>query len=328
MEINPQLLQAYLEGRLSEKDSLQVQLWLAGHMGDAEATPVLEAAFDSCRSEAGKADVVALSATRHRLGLGGKRPSRAIFWLAAAVVALLVCIPFAVRTGYRLHKAPAPVAWQEITVPATQTREVALPDGTVLTLNAGSRVTWPEAFTGKERRIFLDGEVLAEVSKDPERPFVIQSGDVDVRVYGTTFDLEAYREATMLEVVLMEGSVSLDIPSEEGRREVRLTPGDIAQFDRSDGDISLGRVSPQGFKTFSDNRSFSFINIPLSDIAADLQRSFGTPIVVADANVASKRFLAFFTNGEDLDEILKLLARNGGLMVVRSNGTIYLYGNK
>ena len=76
------------------------------------------------------------------------------------------------------------------------------------------------------------------------------------------------------------------------------------------------------------DRSFSFINIPLSDIAADLQRSFGTPIVVADANLASKRFLAFFTNGEDLDEILKLLSRNGNLRVVRSDGMVYLYGKK
>ena len=68
--------------------------------------------------------------------------------------------------------------------------------------------------------------------------------------------------------------------------------------------------------------------IPLKDIAADLERSFGTQIVVADAKVASQRFLAFFTNGEDLDEILSLLSRNGDLRVVRSDGTVYLYGKK
>ena len=132
----------------------------------------------------------------------------------------------------------------------------------------------------------------------------------------------------MLEVVLLEGSVSLILPAEEGRREVRMAPGDIAQFDHYTGAVSLGKVSPDGFKTFNDNHSFSFINIPLKDIAADLERSFGIQIVVADANVASQRFLAFFTNGEDLDEILKLLSRNGNLSVVRSDGTVYLYGKK
>ena len=132
----------------------------------------------------------------------------------------------------------------------------------------------------------------------------------------------------MVEVVLVEGSVSLDIPSGDGRREVRLTPGDIAQYDRTAGGVTLGRAVPDGYKTFTDNRSFSFLNIPLKDIAADLERSFGTPIVVADEKAASRRFLAFFTNGEDLDEILALLSRNGDLRVTRSGGTVYLYGNK
>ena len=107
-----------------------------------------------------------------------------------------------------------------------------------------------------------------------------------------------------------------------------MAPGDIAQFDHNTGAASLGKVSTDGFKTFNDNHSFSFINIPLKDIAADLERSFGTQIVVADASVASQRFLAFFTNGENLDEILKLLSRNGNLTVVRSDGTVYLYGKK
>ena len=254
------------------------------------------------------------------------KPRRPALWLAAATLALLLAIPASLKIGYDLHKARAPVAWNELTVPISQTREVTLPDGTSLVLHAGSRVTWPEAFIGSQREIFLDGEVVANVAKDPEHPFIIHSGVADIQVHGTTFDLKSYRDATMLEVVLMEGSVSMLLPAEEGRREVRLVPGDIAQFDRETGDMSLGRVSPDGFKTFNDNRSFSFINIPLKDIAADLERSFGTPIVVADSKVASNRFLAFFTNGEDLDEILKLLSRNGNLRAVRSDGTVYLYG--
>lgn len=324
MEINPQLLQAYLEGRLSEEDSLKVQVWLAGHMDDAEVAFALEAAFDGCRSEAGKADESALSAIRHRLGLGGKRPSRAIFWLAAAVVALLVCIPFAVKTGYRLHKDPAPVAWQEITVPATETREVTLPDGTLLTLNAGTRMTWPDSFTGDSREIFLEGEVMARVKKDPEHPFIIHSGDVDVLVHGTTFNFKSYRGETMAEMVLLDGSVSMDVPSAGGKREVRLTPGDIAIYDRSEGNVSLSKLSPENFRSFSEGRYFSFFNVPLRDIVADLERSFGTRIIVGDEQVAGHRFLAFFTNGESLDDILSLLARNGNLRIATRDGVIYI----
>lgn len=324
MNISRQILEAYLEGTLSEEESLEVQLFLAEHMDDSMVRELLDEQFDIGRAEADPSAEQALVSVRRRLGMS--KPRRPVLWLAAATLALLLAIPASLKIGYDLHKAPAPVAWNELTVPISQTREVTLPDGTSLVLNAGSRVTWPEAFIGSQREIFLDGEVVANVAKDPEHPFIIHSGVADIQVHGTTFDLKSYRDATMLEVVLMEGSVSMLLPAEEGRREVRLVPGDIAQFDRETGDMSLGRVSPDGFKTFNDNRSFSFINIPLKDIAADLERSFGTPIVVADSKVASNRFLAFFTNGEDLDEILKLLSRNGNLRAVRSDGTVYLYG--
>ena len=326
MNISRNILQAYLVGTLSKEETLDVQLYLAEHMDDPMVRELLDEQFDSNRSDASASADKALESVRNKLGMG--EPRRPVLWLAAAVLALLIAIPASLTIGYKLHRDPAPIAWTELTVPISQTREVTLPDGTSLVLNAGSRITWPETFTGGQREIFLDGEVVASVAKDPEHPFVIHSGEADIRVHGTTFDLKSYRDATMLEVVLLEGSVSLILPAEEGKREVRMAPGDIAQFDHYTGAVSLGKVSTDGFKTFNDNHSFSFINIPLKDIAADLERSFGTQIVVADANVASQRFLAFFTNGEDLDEILRLLSRNGNLRVVRSDGTVYLYGKK
>lgn len=317
-------LLAFLEGKLSEEESLEVQVYLSEHMEDPMVRELLDEQFDYGRAEADSSAERALSSVRKRLGIDSQR--RRIYWLAAAVAALLLAISASLHIGYKLHKDPAPVAWNELTVPISQTREVTLPDGSRLTLNAGSRVTWPAAFTGDKREIFLDGEVMAAIAKDPDRPFIIHSGDADVRVHGTTFNLKSYRDATLMEVVLMEGSVSLVIPEGKDGREVRLTPGDIAQFDRRAGSVSLGKIATDGFKTFADNRSFSFINIPLKDIAADLERSFGTPVVVVDAKVASKRFLAFFTNGESLEEILKLLSRNGGLRIVHSDGTAYIYG--
>ena len=168
--------------------------------------------------------------------------------------------------------------------------------------------------------------MTAKVAKDPEHPFIIQSGDIDVRVHGTTFNFKSYRNNTMVEMILLEGSVSMDIHSENGVREVRLTPGDIAQYDREAGDVTLGKISSESFHVFAENRSFSFFNVPLCDIAADLERSFGTEIVIADPSIVSRRFLAFFTNHESLDDILRLLSVNGNLRIVQSGGVVYMYG--
>ena len=326
MTITHSTLKAFLGGALSEEENAEVQLYLAEHPDDPDILALLEGTFDSCRTEADASTMQALTLTRSRLTRPRKAPRRSVLWRVAAVAALLLAIPASLYIGYKLHKEPAPVAWNELIVPIAETRALTLPDGTVLTLGAGSRVTWPDAFTGAERQIFLEGEVTAKVTKDPDKPFIIRAGDVDVRVHGTTFNFKSYYNDTMVEMMLLEGSVSMDIPAGNTKREVRLTPGDIAQYDRLSGEVSLGKVRPESFDLYSENRSFCFFNIPLGDIAADLERSFGTKIVVADEHIVGRRFLAFFTNGESLDTILKLLAANGGLRVVRSGGVIYLYG--
>lgn len=328
MKIDHKVLQAYLDGGLSEEENLQVQAWLADHMDSPEVVSLLNAAFDNSRMEADKSDEAFLATVRQRLGITRKRPATATIWLAAAVAILLLCLPLAFRTGYRLHQDPQPVVWNEIQVPFAQTRDITLPDGTLLTLNAGSRLTWPDTFTGNSREIFLEGEVMARVVKDPEHPLVIHAGDVDVRVHGTTFNFKSYREETMVEMLLLEGSVSMDVPHAEGKREIRLAPGQIALYDRREGDISLSRISTENYKPFSEGRSFSFFNVPLSDIAANLERSFAKKIILADEKVAGRRFLAFFTNGESLDEILSLLAHNGSLRISHAGDAIYISGKK
>lgn len=325
MNTNLQLIQDYLSGKLGEEQALEVQLYLAEHMDDPDVAALLELRFESCRSEADNRTEQSLGTTRRRLNLNHHPYRRAVLWAAAATLAFLIAIPVAFQAGWQRHQEPAPIVWQECVVPVAQTRSITLPDGTQLALNAGSRVTWPDRFTGGTREIFLDGEVLAVVAKDSEHPFIIHSGQADIRVYGTTFDLKAYRNAQMLEVMLREGSVGLDIPTEKGKREVRLTPGDLAQYDKKAGELSVGKIPPESYRNFSDEGSFSFINTPLLDIAADLERSFGKRIVVADDRVATQRFLAFFTNGESLDEILQLLSRNGGLRTVRRGDTTYIY---
>lgn len=326
MNIDTEILESYLDGRLSDHENLEVQVWLAEHIDDPEVVSLLAGHFEG--GEAVEASTPrSLEAVRIRLGMTRHAPVRLRVMAWAAAIIALFAVPAAFWAGYRMQREPL-VVWQEVSVPNAETRSVTLSDGTVLVLNAGSRLTYPETFSGKERRVFLEGEVLADVAKDPERPFLIQAGDVDVRVHGTKFNFKAYRSDMMVELMLLEGSVSMDIAASEGKREVRLTPGDFAQFDRQAGDISLGTVPPDGFRSFSDNRSFSFINLPLADIAADLERSFGTRIVIADETVASRRFLAFFTNHESLDEILTLLAANGNLRVSRSGEVVYLSGKK
>ena len=105
------------------------------------------------------------------------------------------------------------------------------PDGTRLLLKAGSRITYPSEFKSDRRQIFLDGEVFAEVSKNPHRSFVITSGQVSVKVLGTKFDFRAYSSSKSSEIALAEGSVEMLVSSGSTSVTYSMIPGDVLQYD-------------------------------------------------------------------------------------------------
>ena len=323
------LIEAYLHGRLSESEAQSVQEYLSENADSPEVSAILEEFFEASRVEAGDRDLSALEEVHSHLRMKSRRRSSYVRWAfaaAAAVVVLLLIVPLAFRAGYNSRPQEPETVWNEMRVPLAQTGEITLPDGTVLKLGASTRVTWPETFKGNERKIFLDGEVFADVAKDSLRPFIIRSGNIGVTVHGTTFSFKSYISDEVAELILRSGSLSMDIPSENGVRELKLSPGDVAQYNRSSGEVSLTRLPGEDLPLAPLGRSFSFVNIPLGDIALELERSFGKHIVVADSKTASRRFFAIFNNDESLDEILKLLTSNGGLKLSRpSPDTIIIY---
>ena len=324
MNINNSTLKAYLNSELSEQENDEVQLYLIEHLDDPDIQEFLDNWFDDCRTAADMLATDALEVTRSRLGMGRSRAHKVTRW-AVGVVAMLIVALTSMRIGFKLHHDPEPVVWNEMQVPDAETRELTLPDGTHLILDAGSRITWPSEFRGEERTVFLEGQVTADVVPDPQHPFVIHSGEVDVQVYGTTFNFKSYRSDNIVELMLLDGRVSMNIPSEEGEREICLTPGDIAQYDINAGEISVAKLSPENFQLLSSGcKSFCFINLPLCDIASELERSFGVKIFITNPELVSRRFLAIFPNGEGIDEILRLLAVNDNFKITRENGIIYI----
>ena len=148
----------------------------------------------------------------------------------SAVVAVAACAAGLFFGGIAYESAAErKVYWSEVTVPEGQHRDIVLSDGTRLLLKAGSRITYPSAFKSDRRQIFLDGEVFAEVSKNPHRPFVVTSGQVSVKVLGTKFDFRAYSSSKSSEIALAEGSVEMLVSSGSTSVTYSMIPGDVLQ---------------------------------------------------------------------------------------------------
>lgn len=286
----------------------------------------LEELFDSIgrENDAHEAER-AYSKVAARLGLR-KRTGRKVFRVAAMALGAVACAAGLFFGGIMFEEASGTDGlWNEITVTDGENRTLTLADGTRLLLKPSSRLTYPSGFHGKNRQVFLDGEVFAEVSKDKHKPFIITSGDVSVKVLGTRFDFRSYSSSESSEVALEEGAVEMIVKSGETAMTYSMAPGDVLQYDGRSGDVTRRRFSPETISRMNVAGSLHFVDQRLDDIVSDLERIFDREIVVADERLASRRFDAWFSNGEDIERILASINADDKMRIVTTNGVIYIY---
>lgn len=131
---------------------------------------------------------------------------------------------------------PGENAMAQIVIPYGKRSDIQLSDGTKVTLNAGSRLIFPHRFTGKYRKVYLKGEAYFDVEKNSEHPFIVNTDDMNITVLGTEFNLKNNDSEDELEVVLVEGEVSL---TESGifhlpGKEIKLKPNQKAVYNKQE----------------------------------------------------------------------------------------------
>ncbi|MBQ3249619.1 MAG: FecR domain-containing protein [Bacteroidales bacterium] len=320
-------LKKYFAGQLTPQEEAQVQAWLVEHSEDPQVQDALLAIMSDMETEDMTVSSPAYVKVSRRLGLDRKsRFERTVRTIGRWAMGIAACVmlPLLGAFVYDRLSVPEQADWLELKVPYGQTDELVLADGTHLHLNAGTRVTYPSAFLGSERRVFIEGEVFAEVARNPEQPFIIASGDVDVKVLGTTFNFKAYDNTECVELILLEGAVQVDIDASTRTKQIQLHPGEMVQYDRKSGEIEMKDFRPHLYKGFHDDGSIHFFNLRLSDIASDLERLFGVKVVLLDEALAETRYFAWFSNNETLDQILDGINVDGRMKLRKKDNVIYI----
>ena len=308
-------LRDYFFDRLSMREEEEVQKFICANNGSQELDNALRELFDE-----------SLAASDQQI----RRRSvlkRTVPYLvaAAAALALLIIIPVKYKAGLNTgEERIAAIEWIEVSVPYGEKQSVTLADGTVLHLNSGSRLTYPAAFSGSTRTVFMDGEAYLDVAKDPEHPFIIKSPCIDIKVLGTSFNFKNFAQERTAELLLMEGSVEASVTIPNDTRVVRLKPGDRLHYNRENGNLDVARFNPADYKAFYQDNALHFYDMEMADIAQELSRRFNCEIVVLDEQLATRRYFSIFTNNETLDQILSVMSSDGKMSVRRSGKTIYL----
>jgi ferric-dicitrate binding protein FerR (iron transport regulator) len=200
--------------------------------------------------------------------------------------------------------------------PASKIAEVATPstvylsDGTVVWLREGSKLHYPETFTGKLREVTLVGEAFFDVAKNPERPFVIHAPNFTTRVLGTSFNIKAYRHDDVQEVVVVTGRVVVSLsnaPSGE-EKQVVLHPNEKARYIQKDNSLTESNALESAKHIAADKRKLAFDEIRLEDIVTVLNATYGVSIALSTDRMKECVVTADLTD-EHLEVDLEILSK-------------------
>ena len=206
-------------------------------------------------------------------------------------------------------------------VPNGQQRQLTLPDGTVVSLGAGSSVVYPEKFGCGNRSIIFSGEAIFEVAKDARHPFVVRTPCFEVEVLGTVFDISAWPELGQGSVVLSEGSVRI---RHQGT-ETTLVPGQKADISRG-GSVGISNVNPSDYMSWNRG-GYVLERAGIDDIIRLLERTYGVEVRCSYSEKFRTVCITARSETErPIREFLTLLAELiPGMKYEITDETIYIY---
>ena len=235
----------------------------------------------------------------------------------AAIIVLALAFNFAYNY---LTKSPQSVietehiVYQEVKAAFGTQTKLTLADGTGVWLNSGSVLRFPASFNSfNERRVELDGEGYFEVSKNETKPFIVNASQLDVRVYGTSFNVSAYSDYNTTTVALVEGKVSLVKKYNGKDRElIILNPNDVVEYNLVEN--KMHHFSSQRMDKYIGWKDgyIIFYGDPIKNVIQKLEKWYNVDIVINDKSLNHYKFTATFVD-ESLEQVLNLLSLSSSM---------------
>lgn len=211
-----------------------------------------------------------------------------------------------------------------LVIPYGNRSTIHLSDGTKVWLNAGSRLIYPSKFVDNTREVFLVGEAFFNVQYNAQKPFIVKTSNLSVKVHGTQFNISAYPEDNAVQTVLTEGSVEV-VKADAGLFEkgIFLKPGQMALWQKSENETKVYDVDVNDYTLWTEG-VFSFSNTDLNRIVKKLERYYNIRFNYADPMDGSIRVSGKLDVAKDQREVFEYLERLTGLNFNKINDWKYV----
>lgn len=284
----------------------------------------IEADADELFNEVGdiidKMDVSSLKELEMQLSEPGKPKMTAILnrWRLVGIAAATVVLIFSTIAGFRYFRNGEPVVMVYSTGKG-EIRQIHLPDGSEVTLNAVSMLTVPESFESEERKVLLKGEAFFSVAKSENLPFSVMADDsLLVKVLGTSFNISAYGSNMEMEVAVSTGKVTV---SKADRHFGVLTAGQQLAYNKTSRLFS--RTSDRNAAAWLRG-IVAFRGNTLQEVVETLNRMYGKQVLLQPGVNGALQVTGNFRKEQGIDNILQMICSLHHLEYTYKNNQIVI----
>ncbi|TPN82772.1 FecR family protein [Aquimarina algicola] len=206
-------------------------------------------------------------------------------------------------------KTGSKLAFNKLIVPYGKRFKIELSDGTLVFLNAGTTLRYPRAFTNsKSRKVYLEGEAYFDVKENKNKPFIVQTNEMNVRVLGTKFNVSSYQNEYNTSAVLVEGSIAAYKPSEDFNLKNTLVvkPGEQAMV--KDDLFTIQQVNTNKHIAWTEGKLY-FVNDKFQNIIKELERHYAVTIKNTNQELNDIRYTGTFLY-ETIEQVLNTFKHN------------------
>ncbi len=263
----------------------------------------------------------------------------AALFIAGFFVAWLVVS----KLGVNLYSEA--IEYNELSIPMGSKSKIILSDGTQVWLNAGSTMKYPSYFKDNVREVSLEGEAFFDVAHDEDRPFKVNTSEIQIKVLGTKFNVKSYPDENIIETTLVSGSIEIESKQTGSRKKhfLKLEPNQKATFSRISHDLSLSdnsqpekieplsigaiqidnKVNTEIITCWKDNK-LVFNRERFEDIATRLERWYDVQIIIEDSTLKDYRYTGTLEK-ETLEQALYALRIASPFEYTIDKNNIFIY---
>lgn len=282
------LLDKYLSGNATKAEAFVVESWLESFQYDKdEAAP-----FKEEESQDLLAEQIIAKAINNNVAVESKpRNSFKLWQKIASVAAILTVLSsvtiYYIKDNFVKKVTPLSTAFLSYKTKVKEFKQLQLPDSTIVYLNANSTLEVQQNFTKRsERRVKLTGEAFFEVKKDPKRPFKIQVGDLQVKVLGTSFNINAHDTNSEIKVAVNSGKVK--VSTKEAVLASLVVDQELV-FNKSSRTFAV-QENQQNAKALWREGIVILDKATFAEVSATIYNIYGISIKSSDAEVLSDRY--------------------------------------